>query len=297
LLSRWLSHKHGVQVRIVRVADERKAMRRYDPMSRILSISEVLPPRSRRFQLAHQICLIAHSDELSRIVNEASELTTPEARSLGRVALANYFAAAVLMPYEPFIAAAHAERYDIELLAHRFGASFEQVCHRLTTLRREGREGVPFHLIRIDVAGNISKRFSASGIRIARFSGACPRWNVHAAFLTPGMIRIQISRMPDGGIYFCLARTLRSDRGGYNVPHTVQAIGMGCDVRFAKQLVYAEGVDLGHLDAAVPVGVTCRTCEHLECAQRAFPPLLHPLSIEENVRGLSFYAPVVARDK
>lgn len=291
-LSRWLAQKHGVQTRIVRVADERKAMRRYDPTSRVLSISEVLPPRSRRFQLAHQIALISLSDALDRIVNEAKELTTHEARSLARVALANYFAAAVLMPYEPFIAAAHAERYDIELLAHRFGASFEQVCHRLTTLRREGREGVPFHLIRIDMAGNISKRFSASGIRIARFSGACPRWNVHAAFLTPGMLRVQVSRMPDGVVYFCLARTLRSDRGGFNVPHTVQAIGMGCDVRHAKQLVYSEGMDLANLESAVPVGVTCRTCDHLECAQRAFPPLLHPIKIQENVRGLSFYAPV-----
>ena len=149
----------------------------------------------------------------------------------------------------------------------------------------------------IDVAGNISKRFSASGIRIARFSGACPRWNVHAAFMTPGMIRIQVSRMPDGGIYFCLARTLRSDRGGYNVPHIVQAIGMGCQLEYARQLVYSDGVDLANEGAVVPVGVTCRMCEHLDCPQRAFPPLLHPLRVDENVRGLSFYAPVAEPPK
>jgi predicted transcriptional regulator len=196
------------------------------------------------------------------------------------------------MPYEPLLEAARAERYDIELLAHRFGTSFEQVCHRLTSLRRPGREGVPMHLIRIDMAGNISKRFSASGIRIARFSGACPRWNIHSAFLTPGMIRVQLSRMPDGHVYFCIARTIRSDRGGYNVPHTVQAIGMGCEVERARELVYSDGVDLDHADGVVPVGVTCRLCEHLDCPQRAFPPLLHPLRVNENVRGVSFYAPV-----
>ena len=292
-LTRHLSKKHGIKTRIVRVGDEREAMRRYDAERRLLSISEVLPPRSRRFQLCHQIGLIEASSILDAVLAGDAELVgAREANALARVALANYFAAAVLMPYEPFLDAARAERYDIELLAHRFGASFEQVCHRLTTLHRSGKEGVPFHLLRIDMAGNISKRFSASGIRIARFSGACPRWNVHAAFLTPGMIRVQISRMPDDKVYFCIARTLRSDRGGYNVPHSIHAIGMGCEVRHAREMVYSDGVDVGNLEAAVPVGVTCRLCEHLDCAQRAFPAMLHPLRIDENVRGVSFYSPV-----
>ncbi|MFO0615963.1 MAG: short-chain fatty acyl-CoA regulator family protein [Polyangiaceae bacterium] len=296
-LVQHMTKKLGIRVKVVRVGDERKAMRRYDPKKKIVGISEVLPPRSRRFQVAHQLGLLSLSSVFDEIVHADKDLTTSEARALARVVLANYFASAVLMPYEPFLEAARAERYDIELLAHRFGASFEQVCHRLTSLGRKGREGVPFHMLRIDMAGNISKRFSNSGIRIARFSGACPRWNIHSAFLTPGMIRVQISRMPDGAIYFCLARTLRSDRGGYNVPHTVHAIGMGCDIRYARELVYSDGVDLASIErgdhqAVVPVGVTCRLCEHLDCAQRAFPPLLHPLRVEENVRGVSFYAPV-----
>jgi predicted transcriptional regulator len=210
---------------------------------------------------------------------------------VARVALANYFASAVLMPYREFLEAAGSERYDIEVLGHRFRTSFEQVCHRLTTLRRPGAEGVPFHFVRIDVAGNISKRFSASGLRFARFSGACPRWNVFAAFLTPGMIRTQIAQMPDGTTYFWIARTLRKDGGGYHSPHTVFALGLGCEIRHARQLVYAEGVDLDNREAAVPVGITCRLCERMECEQRAFPPLQHALLIDENVRGASFYAP------
>ncbi len=292
-LVRYLAAVHRIQVKVVRVADERKAMRRYDPEKRVISVSEVLPPRSRRFQLAHQVGLIAESEILDRIARDGN-LTTQESRALARVALANYFASAVLMPYEPFLEAARAERYDIELLAHRYGASFEQVCHRLTTLRRPGAEGVAFHFVRIDVAGNISKRFSASGITMPRFGGACPRWNVYDAFATPGLIRTQVSRMPDGNVYFCLARTVRSDRGGYHAPHTVQAIGLGCEVRYARELVYSGGVDVDAPSAAVPVGVTCRLCEHLDCAQRAFPPLLHPLRIDENVRGVSFFAPVEA---
>lgn len=287
----YLDSQHGIDVRVVRVHDERIAMRRYDPQRRIISISEVLPPRSRRFQVAHQVGLLTQSARIDQILR-GKKLSTPESFALGRVVLANYFAAAVLMPYAPFLEAARAERYDMELLAHRFRASFEQVCHRLTTLRRKGAEGLPFHLLRIDMAGNISKRFSGSGIQIARFSGACPRWNVHHSFLTPGMIRIQVSRMPDGKVYFCLARTIRSDRGGYNVPHTVQAIGMGCEIQHARGLVYADGMDLDNLENAVPVGVTCRLCEHTDCAQRAFPSLLHRPHIQENVRGVSFYSPV-----
>jgi predicted transcriptional regulator len=251
----------------------------------------VLRRGSRNFQLAFQVGILSQSDTLNRLSRDA-QLTTAESRALCRVALANYFASAVLMPYQPFLRAAREERYDIELLGHRFRTSFEQVCHRLTTLRRPGASGVPFHLVRVDAAGNISKRFSASGIRIARFSGACPRWILHGAFQTPGMFRVQVSRMPDGTTYFCVSRTLGKDGGGYHSMHAVQAIEMGCPVEFARELVYADGVDLDHLSAAVPVGVTCRICERMDCQQRVFPALQTPLQVDENVRGVSFYAPV-----
>ena len=173
-----------------------------------------------------------------------------------------------------------------------FRVGFEQVCHRLTTLRRPGAEGVPFHMLRIDVAGNISKRFSASGIRFARFSGACPRWNVFSAFLTPGMIRIQVSRMPDGHQYFCIARTIQKDSGGYHAQHAVQAIGLGCRVEHARELVYSDGIDVANPDTCIPVGITCRLCERTDCEQRALPSLKVPLQVDQNVRGVSLYAPV-----
>jgi hypothetical protein len=230
--------------------------------------------------------------ELFESMKFAEEMATPAGRSLSRIVLANYFAAAVLMPYEPFLRSAQEHRHDIELLAHRYRTSFEQTCHRLTTLRRPGSEGIPLHFIRIDIAGNISKRFSASGIRMPRFSGACPRWNVHAAFLTPGLIRLQLSRMADGTMYFCVARTVQRATGGYNTPHTVHSIGIGCEIRHARELVYADGIDLDSQDAATPVGVTCRTCEQMDCEQRVFPPMHQPLAVDENVRGMSFFSPI-----
>jgi predicted transcriptional regulator len=178
------------------------------------------------------------------------------------------------------------------VLGRRFRVGFEQVCHRLTTLRRPGAEGVPFHMIRLDVAGNISKRYSASGIRFARFSGVCPRWNVFSAFLTPGMIRIQVSRMPDGQTYFCIARTVQKDAGGFHAQQPVQSIGLGCQIEHARQLVYADGVNLESRDTLVQVGTTCRLCERTDCEQRAVPSLKVPLQIDENQRGLSLYTAV-----
>jgi predicted transcriptional regulator/DNA-binding XRE family transcriptional regulator len=293
-LVRHLQDAFSVQVRVETVAAMRGAVRRYDEQSRVLSLSEALRRGSRNFQVACQIGLLRESATLDRISSDAL-LTTDESRALGRVTLANYFAGAVIMPYRPLLEAARAERYDLDLLGHRFRATFEQVCHRLTSLRRPGAEGVPFHFVRIDVAGNISKRFSASGLRFARFSGACPRWNVFAAFLTPGMIRVQVQQMPDGTKYFWVARTIRRNPGGYHAPLSVLAIGMGCEIGYARELVYADGVDLTSAEAVVPVGVTCRLCERSDCAQRAFPALQHPMRVNENVRGLSFFAPVEER--
>ena len=289
-LVRYLEKHHGVHVRIARGGAERDVLRRFDPQKKTLTLSELLPTRSRTFQLAHQIALLTQHPRIDQLVEDAHP-TSDESRGLSRVALANYFAGAVLMPYGPFLEACRQERYDIDVIGRRFRVGFEQVCHRLTTLRRPAAEGVPFHMIRLDVAGNISKRFSASGIRFARFSGACPRWNVFAAFMTPGMIRIQVSRFPDGQTYFCIARTIHRDSGGYHAQQPVQAIGLGCRIEHARELVYSDGIDLGNPHTATPVGVTCRLCDRSDCEQRAFPSIRHPLQVDENVRGVSLYAP------
>jgi predicted transcriptional regulator/transcriptional regulator with XRE-family HTH domain len=293
-LVRHLEEHFGVEVRIEEVGVMGNVARSYDPERRRLTLSETLRRGSRNFQVAYQLGLLSQEKALDRVTRDPL-LTSDESRALARVVLANYFAGAVLMPYQAFLDAARSERYDLEVLGNRFRTSYEQVCHRLTTLRRPGSEGVPFHFVRVDVAGNISKRFSGSGLRFARFSGACPRWNVFAAFLTPGMIRTQISQMPDGTTYFWVARVLRKGVGGYHAPHTMLALGLGCEVKHAKDLVYADGIDLNNREAVVPVGITCRLCERLDCEQRAFPALQHPLKVDENVRGVSFYAPATRR--
>jgi predicted transcriptional regulator/transcriptional regulator with XRE-family HTH domain len=289
-LVEYLERRHDVRVRILKVGEMRGAGRRYDPVRRELLLSEILRRGSRNFQLATQVGLLSSGDLISRLA-EAPELTTDESRALGRVGLAGYFAAAVLMPYGDFLRNTEEVRYDVELLGHRFRAGWEQICHRLTTLRRPGSEGVPFHLARVDIAGNISKKFSATSVRFPRFSGLCPLWNVHAAFLQPGKIRIQLSRLPDGNALFSVARTVQRHAGDYHQPTVLYSVGIGCDVSEAPRMVYADGIDLTNLAAAVPIGITCRLCERTNCQARAFPSLQFPLRIDENVRGVSFFAP------
>ena len=291
-LTTVLRQRYTVEVEVRPANLMGELSRRYDQLTRRLDISEMLPPPSRLFQIAHQIAYLGHHELLDQIVTQGGFSST-EGRALMRAALANYFAGAVLMPYRLFRDAATDTRYNIEILKNRFGVSFEQVCHRLTTLRRPGAEGVPFHFIRVDIAGNISKRFSASGIHIARFGAACPRWNVYDAFATPGMLRVQLSRMPDGRTYFCVAQTTERARPVITsgLPRRIgqHAIGLGCDVSRASELVYADGLNLADPQIVTPIGVSCRTCPRTDCSERAMPSIHQKLTIDENVRGPSTY--------
>jgi predicted transcriptional regulator/transcriptional regulator with XRE-family HTH domain len=273
-LSARLKSAHGVTVAIEPCGEGAAERRRFDAETGRLHLSEVLPPASRTFQVARQFGLSLCRPAIEARVQEA-HLRGEAARALAREVLGNYFAGALLMPYGPFMTAARAMRHDIELLQLRFGTSFEQVCHRLCSLHRPGEEGVPFHFLRVDIAGNIVKRFSASGLRIPRFGGACPRWNVHAAFMNPGRIDTQLAQLPDGSSYLFVARAQSRPGPGFRAPKSHHAILIGCETSFAEQLVYADGLDPGVPGAATPVGTHCRQCERADCAQRAFASLLY----------------------
>lgn len=293
-LVKVLNQRFAVDVEIAPAGAMSGLLRHYNPLTRRLQLSELLPLPSRTFQLAHQIAFLGYRREIEQAVS-GGKFSSPEADQLAASALANYFAAAVMSPYQRFLEAARSTRYDITTLQHRFGLSFEQVCHRLTTLQRPGQEGAPFHLIRVDIAGNISKRFSLSGIHIARFGAACPRWNVYDAFATPGMIRVQVSRMPDGAAFFCVARTLNpagraTIRGGLPQRAGTLAIGLGTALSHAREIVYADGLNLDDPQIVTPIGVSCRTCPRSDCSDRAMPALAQKLVIDENKRGLSTYS-------
>jgi predicted transcriptional regulator/transcriptional regulator with XRE-family HTH domain len=288
-LGERLAARHGVTVEIAAHDKIGGGRRRYDPKTRVLSLSEVLPRTSRLFHLAYQLGLMEGRAAIDALIG-AAKLSLPESETLCRVGLANYFAGAVLMPYRAFAEAARGARYDLEVLMHRFGASFEQAAHRLATLQRPGDAGIPFFFAVADIAGNVTKRFSAAGFHFSRYGGACPRWVLHQAFATPGLLRTQIARLPDGAAFFCLARTVEKPGGTFHAPVTHQAVGIGCGIERAGELVYADGLDLARLGAATEIGLGCRLCERENCRQRAFPPLQHRLVVDEQVKGASPYA-------
>lgn len=283
-----LRDKHSVRVSLLPVHAMPDAQRRFDRHNRRLFLSELLPMPSRVFQTAVQVALLDHADLLDRLTVEA-KLRTDDARRLCRIGLANHFAGAVMMPYDSFLEAAGRLRYDIAVLAGRFGASIEQVAHRLTTLQRQGRRGVPFFLLRLDNAGNISKRFSAGGFHFARFGGTCPRWRIHDAFATPGQTIVQPVELPDGTVYLTISRTVEAVPAPYpEVPRKL-AISLGCEITHASQVVYGDGLDLSNPSAVTPIGVTCRMCERPNCTARAFPPMTRPLAIDASRKNLSAF--------
>ena len=283
-----LRDHHGIRVSVVPVHVMPDAQRRFDHHARRLFLSELLPQPSRVFQAAVQVALAEHDGLFEQSVTKAG-LRTDDARRLCRIGLANYFAGAVMMPYGPFLDAAKRLRYDMAVLAGRFGASIEQVAHRLSTLQHPDRRGVPFFLLRLDNAGNISKRFSAGGFHFARFGGTCPRWRVHDAFATPGQTIVQPVELPDGTVYLTISRTVDSVPPPHPQAPRKLAISVGCEISHADQVVYGDGLELSNSSAVTPIGVTCRMCERPNCPARAFPPMTRPLSIDASRKNLSAF--------
>jgi XRE family transcriptional regulator, fatty acid utilization regulator len=289
-LAEHLSLRHGVRVLLdIPGEDKTGTQRVYDAAGKALHLSQHLRPGQQSFQMATQLAFLEMGDVLHRLSQENS-FSSDEARALARIGLANYFAGALVLPYGAFLSAAEALRYDIERLGRQFGVGYETVCHRLSTLQRPDARGVPFFFVRVDRAGNISKRQSATDFHFSRIGGTCPLWNVYEAFAQPGRILTQLAQMPDGRTYLWVARTVSRGHGGYGAPGKTFSIGLGCDLRHAGRLVYSKGLDLGDAAAATPIGAGCKICDRPACPQRAFPPTGRALVIDERRSRFTPYA-------
>ena len=282
-----LAERHRIEVRVVPLEVLPDSLRRYDHHRKRLFLSELMTGSGRAFALAYQLAMLEHGETISAVAARAAP-PDPASRSLLRVSLANYLAAAVLMPYGEFQEILERNAYDIERTGARFGASYEQVCHRLTTLARPGARGVPFFMLRVDCAGNISKRFAGATFPFSRFGGTCPRWNLHACFQTPGKIQTQVVETPDGARYFTVSRTVSRAGGGYAPEDSELAVGLGCELKYAPRLVYSRGLDLAS-PAAVGIGPACRVCERSACPQRAAEPNNRTLTVEDFTKSVSPY--------
>ena len=284
----FLKSEYDITVKDI-IPDEGKTFSKiYYEKNRELILSDYISLETKKLYAAAQIAQEGAIDEINKYL-ESFNFPSEESKKLTKVALLNYCGAAILMPYKLFHTECKKLKYDLELLQNIFATSFEQVTHRVTCLNDPNLPGVPFHFLRVDVAGNISKRLSLSGIEIPRYGGACPRWNVYSAFSRPGVIQAAVSKMSNGEKYVCIARTVEKGIGRYGQKKSILSIGLGCEAKYAKDFVYTENLDINDRKSEIPVGVSCRTCDRLDCSQRAFPPLHKKFDVDINSRGVSVY--------
>jgi len=263
-------------------------LRLLERRSHQLRLAAGLSAGQQAFQLGIQLALLESEPTIDGFTN-AANFGSGEARALARIGFANHFAGALLLPNRLFQETADELRYDIDLLGERFGVGFETVGHRLSTMRHASLHSIPFFFVRVDRAGNMSKRQSSVDFHFSRTGGTCPLWNVYDAFSQPGKILTQLARMPDERTYLWIARTVEHRRGGYGTPRRIFSVALGCDARHAHRLVYGDGLDAP--ERAVPIGSGCKVCDRENCVQRAFPALGRPLTIDPNARRFAPYAP------
>ncbi|MVU83537.1 ImmA/IrrE family metallo-endopeptidase [Nocardia sp. ET3-3] len=285
-IPRRLADEHGVQI-VERIDLGDGVLHRFDPEARRLEIAPHLSGGQRVFKLAAELAYLECGDLIEKLVAEGN-FSGHESIVLAKLGLANYFAAATVLPYAHFHEVAEDFRYDIERLSAFFTQSYETICHRLSTLQRPKLRGVPFSFVRVDRAGNMSKRQSATGFHFSSSGGTCPLWNVYETFAYPAKIMTQIAQMPDGRKYLWVARTVERRATRFGDPSKTFAIGLGCELRHAGRTVYADGLDLNE-PKATPIGAGCRVCERSNCPQRAFPPLGKSLDISEHRSSISPY--------
>ncbi|OBF35341.1 acetate metabolism transcriptional regulator RamB [Mycolicibacterium conceptionense] len=285
-LANRLTTVHGVRiVRRIDLGDT--VLHRYDPATKTLEMGNHLSSGQQVFKMAAELAFLEFGDLIDKMVDEGM-FTSDESRTLARLGLANYFAAATVLPYRQFHGVTENFRYDVERLSAFYSVSYETIAHRLSTLQRPSMRGVPFSFVRVDRAGNMSKRQSATGFHFSSSGGTCPLWNVYETFSNPGKIGVQIAQMPDGRNYMWVARTVERRASRYGQPGKTFAIGLGCELRHAHRLVYSEGLDLSG-EVATPIGSGCRVCERDNCPQRAFPALGKALDLDEHRSTVSPY--------
>jgi predicted transcriptional regulator/transcriptional regulator with XRE-family HTH domain len=290
----------GVEVETVLPDDTSSVVRRWDPEIPRLTLTSSMFEQRLKFQLAHTIGLwLIDQEHLHERLTASFPTRHAETPQLIKIHLANYFAGALLLPYADFFAEVQRTRYDLEHLASYFESSFETVAHRICNLNDPQRRGLPMHFLRVDVAGNISKRYGGrTGIQFPHGTGSCPKLAVHLAFLNPSQITKQYSVFPDGSEYFCLAKVVKQPNQGSLVRGTVYAIGIGTNAGNAKHLCYADEVPFADPSKmAVPVGTTCRFCERTDCNQRAAPSYKFAFRVDEYTKKDNFFSPLVSNDQ
>ena len=287
-LCSYLKEEYKIIVKDIVPQEKKLFSKIFYPEKKEFILSDYLSLETKKLFAATLVAQLGADEEIEKYLNKFS-FPSEVSKKVSKVALLNYTGAAIMMPYENFYNEVKKNRYDLELLKNSFAVSFEQVCHRVTCLQNPKKKGIPLHMIRVDRSGNVSKRFSISGIQLPLLSGACPKWNVYSAFSNPGKISAAISKMTDGEKYVCIARTVEKGIAKYGVEKNLLSIGLGCQIKYAKDFVYADGLNLNDEKSESKIGVSCRVCDRLDCDQRAFPPITQKYDVNINQRGVSIF--------
>ena len=286
-LTGWLKKRFDITVE--QHPDYRGTLIRQEEYTRKISLYRASPQSTKNFLLGSVIAELCVKDLISEEVKRA-RFKTSSAESIARLALRNYFSGALLLPYDEFLREAAKSRHDIQLLSNTMDVSIETVCHRLSTLQRPGANGLPFYFVKIDRAGNVVKRHSATRFQFARFGGSCPRWNVHQAFeQNSNKFTSQVAQMPDGVQYLCIATSVTKHQADYSTGERRYALGIGCEVKYADAIIYADGLAVDEVAEPEPIGVNCRICPRDNCDQRAFPAIDKEPFIDPGQRGIVPY--------
>lgn len=287
-LKRHLNNAYGIEVDLVSIDEMSDTLRNFEEDRGRVLLSEAFDQINRNFQLAHVLAMVSCASLLDSLTAAAGTLSDT-GRARCHVELANYFAAAFLMPYAPFLAVVQSTGYDIDRIAATFGVSFEMVCHRLTTLQRKGAQGVPFFFLRIDRAGNVTKRFNATPFTLAEKGGSCPVWNIHSAFAAPGTIIPQFVELPDAGQFFTISRTTDRPVISRHTQDRRLVVTLGCERAHAEQIGYASALRVTDEANIGKIGINCHICPRQACSQRAHEPMHVTLTIDANRRGSTRY--------
>ncbi|GJL81308.1 MAG: HTH-type transcriptional regulator RamB [marine bacterium B5-7] len=277
-VSEFLQNRLGISIDIIDSSSDEKLTAGYknqclfDRNRKRLAFLANAPSTTRRFQMIRAAALETSADLIDVLITD-QRLSSSESRERARQALASYIAGAVILPYDQFLEDAEKCRYDIEILRQKYDAGYEQVCHRLVTLRDPRAEGIPFAFLRADPSGHTSKRFPQFGFPLPRYGHACPLWNVFSAFQTPFRVARQLAEFPSGRRFLMISRTVTKRAGAFHSQPVLFAVMVACDVLHADRTVYSDGIDFDSPGTATAVGPTCRLCARHECSHRQEPAI------------------------
>lgn len=285
-LTHYITSEHGIEVR--ECPSESGVLHQLNLASGVLLLSPILSSGQRAFRLASALAFLEAGSLIDAHV-AAEPFTSETSANLARRGIAAYCAAATVLPYEMFHSEAERNGYDVDYLCHVFGVGYETVASRLSTLQRKNLRGVPFTFVRVDRAGNISKRQSATGYHFSTSGGTCPLWGIYESFAHPGETVRQHAVMPDGRAYLWIARTVRHHRFHFRETEKLFAIGLGCEARHAERTIYSQGMALGDVSQATPIGTGCRVCPRQACPQRAFPSIQQSVVVDPHTTTIAPY--------